>query len=508
MTKYHRSTNLTGGLGSNQAHDGINNNSGLGTEVNCGECHEHNNNFSGVGGSQTCIECHQSGQPPRPIITTQFDLLSSHMPNGGSVVTEPDCEVCHDQTGHYGDQIVGVIDADTGAVYNQPDAGPSNTTEPLQGEAFEPHCLSCHDDGVASNLPDDDGGVTPQTKTSPFTNSGAPPDLDETAWNAPAAHNRSTAPVMSCVGGCHGSGHGSAELALLAPITSEPGVVADSSVFCMDCHKSGGYSNIDVRSDFDPAIAGTGHQTQSNSNALVNQRHDVFDADQTYSSGSVSCADCHDPHADPAVTSVRNPDTGAALNTYNAGGYLDGGEADPTFGAGATEPDMIEFCNACHDGPGGSSQAGSSVLSSSLYQIGGAGGYYQDNFHGYGFGGSGGNGFLKPPYQVDTAYAPMQCTDCHGAHGSGNIFNLRSSITVGAGTPSETIMSTGGPWGSRGDMKDVIGTTYDMKTANDGVTQENMQWGAWCSFCHNMDSHSLNETKTCNDGHTHGSTKM
>jgi hypothetical protein len=79
---------------------------------------------------------------------------------------------------------------------------------------------------------------------------------------------------MSCVGGCHGSGHGSAELSLLAPITSEPGVVADASVFCMNCHSSGGYSSLDVRSVFDPAIAGDGYRTQRDrGGALVNQRH-------------------------------------------------------------------------------------------------------------------------------------------------------------------------------------------------------------------------------------------
>ena len=410
------------------------------------------------------------------------------MPNGSGVVTQPDCEVCHDQTGHYGDQIVGVVDADTGAIYNQPNAGPSNTTEPLQGEAFEPHCLSCHDDGVASNLPDDDGGVTPQTKTSPFTGSGAPPIIDEAAWNAPAAHNRSATPIMSCVGGCHGSGHGSAELSLLAPITSEPGVVVDSSVFCMDCHKSGGYSNIDVRSVFDPNIAGTGDQVErGRGGVLANQRHDVFDADQAYSGGSVGCADCHDPHADTAAASVVNPDTGFALNDYDPANYGPG--ADPTFGA--TEPDMIEFCLACHDGSFGG-------LSPNMVNIGTT---YATDFHGSGAGGTGGNGFVKPPFAVDTVYAAQQCTVCHGAHGSDNIYNLRSSITVNG-----TAMSVGGWVGDT--IGELSGTTYTLETANDGVTQDDLQWGGFCSFCHNMESHGVDETKTCNTGHVHGGGKM
>jgi cytochrome c553 len=133
---------------------------------------------------------------------------------------------------------------------------------------------------------------------------------------------------------------------------------------------------------------------------------------------------------------------------------------------------------------------------------------YTGDFHGEAFGGSGGNGFLKAPFQVDTAYAAMQCTQCHGAHGSKNIFNLRSTITVGAGTASETVMSTGG-WstGKSGDIGFVVGTEYTLEPAGGGV-QEMWQWGAWCSFCHQMEAHGVAETKTCNSGHAHGKGKM
>ena len=272
----------------------------------------------------------------------------------------------------------------------------------------------------------------------------------------------------------------------------------------MNCHQAGGVSSKDVRSEFDPAIAGTGNQTASG--ALANQRHDIFDADQTYSTGIVACADCHSPHADNAST-LHNPDTGADVGLYSAAGYISG-NADPTFGS-TTQLDTIAFCLACHDGDGSVAaerpQAGSSYLSDGLISVGTT---YTADFHGYGFGGSAGNGFLKPPYQIDTDYAPMPCTECHGAHGSDNIFNLRSSITVGVGTPSETVMSTGGPWASKGNMKDVIFTTYTLENANDGSTQAFRQWGAWCSFCHNLDQHSLDETKTCNGGHVHGAGKM
>jgi hypothetical protein len=514
LTNYHRSTNTAGSV---QTHDGNNNNSGQGTEVHCGECHEHNNNFTGVGGSQTCIECHQSGQPPRPIITTQFDLFSSHIKDGSSAVTQPDCEVCHDQTGHYGDQIVGVIDADTGAVYNQPDAGPSNTTEPLQGEAFEPHCLSCHDDGVASNLPDDDGGVTPQTKTSPFTGSAAPPQIDEAAWNAPAAHNRSATPIMSCVGGCHGSGHGSAQSKLLASAPVFPTGATGSifaTDFCIKCHGSGGPSSKNIAAEFD---TGTDYQVTGMNGAANNQRHDVILADQTYSSSAIGCGDCHLPHVDNSTSPVRNPDTGAVLPTYSistAGGsgswngmnYDLGGNLDPSNpegGGSVSEPDYIQFCLVCHDGtPAGNSTVAYNIGSSYFGSRGG-------KQHGNGEGGDGsstGKGNLKPPWttQADydagldpsAPYAALNCTTCHGPHGTGNIYNLRESITVG-GQP----MSTGGKPGS--DFENIVTTTYTLP--DNGSGQEKDVYGAWCTFCHNMNAHAdVTEVSNCNSGHRHG----
>jgi hypothetical protein len=522
MTDYHRSNAAASTPSGNskpglmQCHNGDQNDA-CASEVHCGDCHEHNNSFVGVNNNLPCEQCHnQLGQGSRPIITTQFDGASSHIPGGSADAVKANCLVCHDQATHPTGFVRG-LDLDDGTTSWTHDTARQDTLATGVGEVFEPHCLSCHDDGSADSLAADSGAPTPgQTQSSPFTDSDQPPVINETYW-ASAGHNRPSGTFpstpVSCVGGgangCHASGHGTDELSLLAPITSEPGVVSDSSKFCMQCHDSS-ISSTDIRIEFDPAAAGTGWRTQADGNALVNQRHDIFDADQTYNQGAetapgvVVCADCHSPHADNTAAPVANPDTGDPLNTYSAANH--GGGADPTFGA--SEPDMIEFCNACHDGAGGSSQAGNSVLSPNLVQIGGAGGTYESDFHGTGFGGSGGNGFLKPPFQVDTDYASLQCTICHGAHGSDNIFNLRSSITVGAGTPSETIMSTGG-WdtGKADDIGFVVGTTYTLEPAGGGA-QENMQWGAWCSFCHQMEAHGLAETKTCNSGHKHGGGKM
>ena len=69
------------------------------------------------------------------------------------------------------------------------------------------------------------------------------------------------------------------------------------------------------------------------------------------------------------------------------------------------------------------------------------------------------------------------------------------------------VMSTGAsdqPWGSKGNMKDVITTNYTLETAGGG-TQDNMQWGAWCSFCHQHQSHGRDEDVKCTSGHMHGS---
>jgi len=105
-----------------------------------------------------------------------------------------------------------------------------------------------------------------------------------------------------------------------------------------------------------------------------------------------------------------------------------------------------------------------------------------------------------PPGEVGRPYAAMNCTTCHDAHGSGNIFNLRTSITV-AGVP----MQTGG-W-SGDTIGPTLTTDYLMPDTDgnpgNGVQQEAFYWGAWCSFCHWMESHNRSETAACNTGHRH-----
>ena len=171
LTNYHRNNAAAsdpaggGRPGLMQCHDGEQNNS-CAPEVQCGDCHEHNNRFVGVNANLPCEQCHdQTGQGTLPIITTQFDKLSTHIPGGSTDAIQANCVVCHDNHGH--DGFVYGLNADDGTAYSPPASG-HDTLATGNGEAFAPHCLSCHDSNGASSLP----GTGDQTPLSPFTGSG------------------------------------------------------------------------------------------------------------------------------------------------------------------------------------------------------------------------------------------------------------------------------------------------------------------------------------------------
>ena len=525
-----------------QCHDGSPENTACATDVNCGDCHEHNNNFTGVNNNLPCEDCHNAGQPPRPIITTQFDRLSKHIPGGSADAIQANCAVCHGNHNH--DGFVYGLDADDLGTSWGTDA--ADTLGDGAGEVFEPHCLSCHGDSIAAGLPDDGNGD--QTKTSPFTGSDLTTTnvkrIDSTSWTFSAHYRPSgtfpSSPV-TCVGnganGCHASGHGTQSNNLLAswdgisdPNAGDP--AADTPVapidFCYNCHSADGPSVIDVETQFNTA---TNYQTEATSGNLVNQRHDITTADQTYSGGVVSCKDCHSVHVDSSATHgapVVDPDTDTPLPpySYTNSNYDSGGNFDPCNpnglppGTGCAEPDYIQFCLACHDGPGneppGVTMPGNMTNIAARYAVG-------VNQHGAGDGGGTAKGYLKYPWNAQGAtthpgaYAALNCTTCHGAHGSGNIFNLRESITVagvqmrvggwtgdGVGDPRAPYNCT-----TPGDPA-TCSTVYklppmDGRNINDATgVQENRVWGAWCSFCHQMEAHGQSEDATCNQGHLHG----
>jgi hypothetical protein len=308
----------------------------------------------------------------------------------------------------------------------------------------------------------------------------------------------------------------------------------------------------------------TNFRATSDVGAVVNQRHDAFniaddtifpyytDGDQTYSGGFVSCADCHSPHADkstgsvyPPYSNIADPDTGMPLppyrvtNTYTEDGadldYDLEGNLDPTKPAGCVdpaseenhpdclaqpipdEPDYIQFCLTCHDG--NTTNQPNVTMDGLLRNI--AADYTSADYHGAqagsGAGASNNKGGLKQPWVTASDYAAnndppahyaaMNCTTCHGAHGSDNIHNLRSSINV-AGVQ----MSIGGDGAGvpvPGRISDA--TVYDLPRTteterNSGIfVQADHDWGAWCSFCHRMTTHaSKTEVDTCTKNHKHG----
>ena len=66
------------------------------------------------------------------------------------------------------------------------------------------------------------------------------------------------------------------------------------------------------------------------------------------------------------------------------------------------------------------------------------------------------------------------------------------------------LVSGGGLSGS--EMSGVTpSTTYIMPNGPSG-SQEDLYWGAWCTFCHELDAHSgvSDGADVCNGGHIHG----
>jgi len=389
-------------------------------------------------------------------------------------------------------------------------------------------CLACHDSDGA------DGDTTPFSTGNTVVNiaTGA----------TSRAHTSSSA---SCFGdgnfGCHGSGHGGQKLAILTPAEFGPGTSPDftdeNETFCLTCH-DGGTPVLtppapNILADLGGSYAASVNEDEAQGGAWVNQNHDILPADKDVNLANggirpkITCANCHlQPH-DAVATSpiIKDPDTATVDNPLTTGTAFTGlyspsnryqdvwdyssstspYDHDPTSpddGGTHDKTDYVEFCLTCHDG----SPPPGITMSADLVDIATA--YNSDDKHGRlpnsTTGSTLNRGGMKAPWTVNGsdvgvnldptgAYAALPCTMCHGPHGSGNIFNLRTSINI-AGTQ----MSTGSVSGGGGGFDDIIGTYYELPV------QANRQWGAWCTFCHHLSGHSYSETKLCNQGHLHG----
>jgi hypothetical protein len=166
------------------------------------------------------------------------------------------------------------------------------------------------------------------------------------------------------------------------------------------------------------------------------------------------------------------------------------------------EPDYVAFCLTCHDGttpPGVTVPANMTDILTS--HLGG-------DQHGDGDGSTGSNtskGPLKRPWtDVDgddpsQNYAAMPCTICHDQHGSPNIFHLKESINV-AGQQLTTGSTKAGVFDNI-----VLGASTTYTLPDNGSGQTFLEWGAWCTFCHTMGTHTgVTEATTCNSAHVHG----
>jgi predicted CxxxxCH...CXXCH cytochrome family protein len=175
---------------------------------------------TGVAG---CAACHfaQMGSR-RPVIGANGDFganpaMLSHHVTGTADPTPAQCQACHDMSQHMGG-TVWLKQADTGA---------SIAFDPAVPSTLEPFCLSCHDtDGAGSTF------ISAGTPTSPFNDGST---MGETphrasieikdAWSKTYGHKQKG---LTCIGngtpdtGCHGNGHGTGFVGLLAKNLSLP----------------------------------------------------------------------------------------------------------------------------------------------------------------------------------------------------------------------------------------------------------------------------------------------
>jgi hypothetical protein len=528
-------------------------------DVVCTTCHKHESSFAGAGGD--CTSCHNDTQGPRRNVVQEFGATwggvngSSHIAENS--LTATDCEVCHAQdigtpqhehglTGT--DKKVTLYNADNlGTAYQTPSAYGDVLASFAEADALRPHCLSCHDTNGA-NAQDNTGAEDDNTPSSPFTDSGAPFDINATwQWSSHGnvterAVGQQTGDPLTCLGdgtnGCHGSGHGSKKKLLLGPAdtaSSTPSLTEEEEGLCFNCHISGGSSSVDIETFFlgtetTDGNGGTDFRVDSDSQtpAKINQKHDVLYTDQQYSGGFIECKSCHRPHednnTDPVAIPGTSPSVGLrAYTTTNTYTYPDptnpGVDPDITFSyssdagsnldpqnpeaCGSTpgcsqqsESDYIEFCLTCHDGvaPPGVTVPASLVNIAEAYDV--------NDQHGRQEAGTRvGKGTLKPPWNTagvvaSGPYAALNCNTCHSPHGTENIHNLRSSITVAG-----VAMEIGGETGS--GFSTFSGTTYILPV--EAGSQTDHKWGAWCTFCHELTGHSnYTEATTCNGPHMHG----
>jgi hypothetical protein len=430
----------------------------------CTACHPHKEGFMPVGG---CFDCHNTSQGGRrQIVESGGDFaMTSHHVSG--TIQESDCSVCH-YLGNHGSGTVKLKDPDSDSiVYSYSLANPAG---------IENFCVNCHDDnGVSRNF----GGGT-----QPFSDGKTVPNL-KNAWQISAhklrGYSQNSGQPITCFGngqtsGCHGNGHGSNNIKILA------GSSFGSNLhdMCFRCHTDGKISNNSISGD---SLANDIQQAFAMGN-----KHDMGGS---FSIGgtnfTLQCTTCHNPHvatgkywdASSDVTPITSPDftdptdnpramgttvwgalASQKMNNYAGSGTYQTPSAD--IFAGDKLPDYVTFCQGCHasgkmpnppTGRGGINWGEVHGLSSANVPNGGssvpnwfacgkAKGWDGDDATGDCWPalprGRGEQIFSRDPYSQEERIAGanfvLSCTDCHEAHGSNVSSMLRSNPNGGSGT--------------------------------------------------------------------------
>lgn len=444
--------------------------------TNCTGCHPHSadteittqDGFMPSGSG--CTGCHSvptdngDGIPPggrRQITGTGGDFeRASHHVHGE--VDDVDCEVCHEQTQHQ-NGVVRLYNVDNLSIVYALD-GVGDSAE------MEVFCLACHDSDGAGGL-------------APFTDTIMPPVIDATGW-ALASHS---SPGGYYCGDCHDNGHGSNKVSLLAPWGySDDGDADDPMMeeerFCYDCHDNDGPAASDVASTFAPATNWVATAAGENTNASLNDRHDIALTDQAISGVKIECTDCHDPHlANSELRLIADPDPDDG-RTPGAGYFSQTDDSGLTW----TTDFSSDWCLDCHDGSFRSSITPPATAIVDIYGAWGGSG----NTHG---AASGRVSTLEGGFGYVTDMV-VQCLDCHARHvsvatpetGATNLFHLKAIVMTADGSAQVPTDDGGFAYEyTNNNVKDPVINGYD-----------------WCQTCH-LDSMGSMKAN-CDTCHYHG----